>query len=345
MARSGMMRWKVQDLPRLADPLRAGLWSGRPCRRADRAYNAQALSTDAKVKQHLGKMRTASSLLRNVVILEPQSVDAHLDLAIALAESYDLQAALEETDRAVGLAPDSAVAHFNRGRVLFYLGRSEEPRRDFETACRLAPQMTESRYFLALAERQAGDYPQAIASLQEVVSLQPKNGMAWNLLGDALAHQARQKEAIAAWRHAVSIDPEDTRSLASLVVALRPSDPAEAARFEAQLTAVEKARHISGRAQALASEAIVSMRADDWPDATRYLQQAIQICPDCAIKAELHKSLGLMQCDLGDLDHGEAELRIARTLKRGDPQIDRALALIAQVRADHSSSGSSASSP
>jgi tetratricopeptide (TPR) repeat protein len=205
--------------------------------------------------------------------------------------------------------------------------------------------MTESRYFLALAERQAGDYPQAIASLQEVVSLQPKNGMAWNLLGDALAHQARQKEAIAAWRHAVSIDPEDTRSIASLVVALRPSDPAEAARFEAQLTAVEKARHISGRAQALASEAIVSMRADDWPDATRYLQQAIQICPDCAIKAELHKSLGLMQCDLGDLDHGEAELRIARTLKRGDPQIDRALALIAQVRADHSSSGSSASSP
>ena len=303
--------------------------------------NAQLLSTAGKVKEKMGERKAATSLLQRVVLLEPESVDAHLDLSVALAEGYDLPGALEEANRAVHLSPSSAIARFHRGRILFYLRQDQEARLDLETACRLAPRMGEAYFYLALVERQLGNYPPAIASLAEVLTLQPNNGMAWNLMGDALEHDSRHEQAVATWRHAITLDPHDIRSLGSLAAALRPVNPAQADRLDAQISAQEKEAGITSEAQGLHSQASAFMRADDWPDAIQYLQNAIQICRHCAVEAELHKSLGLIHCDLGELDQGEAELGIARHLRPGDPQVDRALAQIVQARADHSSGSTS----
>jgi Flp pilus assembly protein TadD len=56
------------------------------------------------------------------------------------------------------------------------------------------------------------------------------------------------------------------------------------------------------------------------------------LCGDCAIKADLHKKLGLTECQMGDLGKGEKELRLAQTLKPSDPDIERALKRIAAAR-------------
>ena len=104
----------------------------------------------------MGKSSEGIALLRKVVDLAPDLAAAHLDLALALADSYDLSAALEQTGEAVRLAPQSGVAHFYRGRILYDLNRATEAQGDFETACRLAPQMPEPRYFLALIDKQQG---------------------------------------------------------------------------------------------------------------------------------------------------------------------------------------------
>jgi hypothetical protein len=46
----------------------------------------------------------------------------------------------------------------------------------------------------------------------------------------------------------------------------------------------------------------------------------------------LHKKLGLIECQMGDLDRGEKELRLAQALKPSDQDIERALDRIAAVR-------------
>jgi hypothetical protein len=79
--------------------------------------------------------------------------------------------------------------------------------------------------------------------------------------------------------------------------------------------------------------------AHDWPEAIRQLKEAIQVCGDCAVKADLHKNLGLIHCQAGDIDSGEKELRLAKADKPADPDIARALTLIAQVRAQRTASG------
>ena len=46
----------------------------------------------------------------------------------------------------------------------------------------------------------------------------------------------------------------------------------------------------------------------------------------------MHKKLGLTDCQMGDVDNGEKELRLAQALKPGDPDIERVLGQIAAAR-------------
>jgi tetratricopeptide (TPR) repeat protein len=300
----------------------------------------RVLSADGKVKARLGKSQEGIALLRKVVTLAPTSAGAHLDLAFALADTYDLPGALSETGQAVQLAPQSALAYFNHGRILFDLGRSAEAKPDFETARRLDPGMPEAHYFLALLDVQAGDDKAAIPPLQTVVKLQPRNKVAWYLLGQSLEHESRTGEAIAAWKEAVAIDADYTQALWSLSRALRPVDAAEAERLMTQFAAVQKERRILDRAETLANDAVASAQAHQLPAATQQLKEAIDTCGECGVKAELHKNLGMIYCQSGDLDAGEKELRFAQASRAGDPEIERALELIARARVN-AASGSS----
>jgi tetratricopeptide (TPR) repeat protein len=296
------------------------------------------LSAVGKAKAQMGETSKGIALLQEVVDLAPGLAAAHLDLAQALAESYDLRAALVQTAEAVRFAPQSGVAHFWRGRILYDLGRTDEAEPEFETACRLDPQMPEPRYFRALIDKQENKYPLAADQLEEVVKLQPRNVMAWDMLGQCLEHESETAKAITAWRHAVAIDPKFSQALFSLARALRPTDQAESEQLMARYVAVQKERLILDHAATLANNGIEAASAHDWPEAMRQLKEAIAACGDCAAKADLHRKLGIIDCQAGDLDSGEKELLSAKELKPDDPVTEAALELAARARSQHSAS-------
>ena len=290
------------------------------------------LAAAGRFKGGVGKGVESATLLRQAVALAPQSVDAHLDLGTVLAESHDMKGALTEEDQAVRLAPESALTHLGRGRVLLDLGRNAEAQADLESARRIAPRMAEPYYFLAVIEKQADHYAQAAALLQTAVKLQPRNATAWNLLGQSLEHESQTQAAIAAWRQAVAIEPDNSQALWSLARVVKSSDPGEAARLMARYSRVQRERHVVDEASTLGNEALVAGAAHDWPEAIRRFRKAIEVCGDCAIKADLHKKLGLTAWQTGDIDGGEKELRLAQALKPEDQDIDQALERIAATR-------------
>ena len=296
------------------------------------------LSTVGKAKAQMGKMSDGIALLRKVAELAPDLAAAHLDLALALADSYDLPEALAETSEAVRLAPQSGVARFYHGRVLLDLGRNTEAQPELEAAYRLVPQMPEPRYFLALIDKQAGNLPVATSLLEEMVKMQPRNLMAWYLLGQCLEKQSETAKAISAWRQAIAIDPKFAQALFALARALRSTDPAESEQLMARYSAIHKELRILDNADTLANDGVVAASAHDWPEATRKLKEAIAACGDCAARADLHKKLGLINCQAGDLDDGEKELLAANALKPADPEIQRVLQLIARDRKQQSES-------
>ena len=252
--------------------------------------------------------------------------------ALAAIREHVPAHALVEASEAVRLAPQSGVAHFYRGRILYDLGRTTEAQPEFETASQLVPQMPEPRYFLALVDKQEGKFPLAAGLLKETVKLQPRNATAWNLLGQSLERESQTQAAIAAWRQAVAIEPDNSQALWSLARAVKSSDPGEAARLMARYSRVQRQRHIVDEASTLGNEALVAGAAHDWPEAIRRFRKAIEVCGDCAIKADLHKKLGLTAWQTGDIDGGEKELRLAQALKPEDQDIDQALERIAATR-------------
>jgi tetratricopeptide (TPR) repeat protein len=294
------------------------------------------LSVAGKAMEQMGNLSEATTILRKVVALRPDLAATHLDLALALADSYDLPGALVETSEAVRLAPQSGVAHFYRARVLFDLGRTPEAQPEFEMAYRLVPQLAEPQYFLALINKQEGNFSVAASLLEESVKLKPRNVMAWYLLGQCLEQESETEKAIAAWRQAVAIDPKFSQALFGLARALRPTDRAESDQFMARYAETQKQRQILDNVGTLANNGVVAASAHDWSEAIRQLKDAIAECGDCDVKADLHKKLGLIDCQAGDLDNGEKELLTASGLKPADSEIDRALQLIAQARSEHS---------
>lgn len=343
-----LLRQAVEDNPKFKEGhLNLGLILAQQNRKSDAVKeldeavalapdDALTLSTVGKAKVQMGMMSEGIALLRKVADLAPNLAAAHLDLALALANGYDLSAALEQTSEAVHLAPQSAVAHFYRGRILYDLGRPAEARTEFETSTRLGPQMPEPRYFLALINKHDGNYAVAASLFEETVKLQPGNVMAWYELGQSYEQQSERDKALAAWRKAIEIDPKFSQALIGLARALRSTDRAESDQLMARYAAVQKERSILDRADSLANNGIEAAAAHDWPEAIRQLKEAITSCGECQAKADLHRKLGIIECQAGDLDNGEKDLLAAKALKPQDPVTQAALELVARARSQYS---------
>ncbi len=290
--------------------------------------NPRVQSALGKVEVRLGKIEEALALLRSNVELAPGSAEAHLELAIALADTYNLKGALAETDRAIELAPGSGPAHLNRGRILLDLGQLQDARQSLEQAIRLQPSAVDARFYLALVEKQQGHREAAAGLFKTVLQQQPENLTALYDLGECL-QPTDAAAAIQVWRGALKINPDYVPALWSLSRALKPLDAGESAKYATQLQAALSKAHRSDAAELAANRAIASMQAHDWPAAFNGFNDAIQICGECSDRASLHKALGLAYCQAGDLIRGQAELQTAERLQPADPEVRRALALVA----------------
>ena len=100
-------------------------------------HNDLVLKSLAKLQARLGELPTAVDIFRQIVAAEPASADAHLNLAIALADR-DQKEALEQATAAEELDPASGATPESRP----YSRRPSSPggsETEFETACHLAP--------------------------------------------------------------------------------------------------------------------------------------------------------------------------------------------------------------
>jgi tetratricopeptide (TPR) repeat protein len=286
------------------------------------------LNLDAKVKGRLGEYADAVALLKRVIRLIPQSAQAHVDLAIALADSGDPNRALAETATAIAIDPALAIAHLNRARILSDMNQDGEAREEFALAARLAPSNPDCYFYWSLRERAQRNFTRETELLRKVVKLQPSNVKAHIKLADSLLHQNRTAEAVAELRVALAIDPNSEQAIYKLSRALHTTDPEESKRLSDQFLRLKAHNSVADQAKALANEALHAFTVQDWRESARLFSKALETCGNCEIESSLHRDLGLTLCRDGQIERGTAELRKALALNPEDRDAAKALEMI-----------------
>jgi adenylate cyclase len=107
------------------------------------------------------------------------------------------------------LDPSLARGYGSLGAALHYAGRSEEALERFETMTRLDPHCPGPyQHFLAQAHFALGHLEDAIAARKTRLIQQPHSDVSHVLLAACYGHLGRAKEAQAAWREALRINPD-----------------------------------------------------------------------------------------------------------------------------------------
>ena len=286
------------------------------------------LTLDARVKGRLGEYSTAVDLLSRLILLTPESAQAHDDLAIALADTGAFDSALKETATAISIAPRLAIAHLNRARILSDIKRDGEADDEFAAVARLAPDNPDSYFYWSLAERAQGNFTKEAEFLRKVVKLEPRNVKAHIALANNLLDRNRTAEAVAELRLVLAVDPNSMQALYKLSRALHTTDPEESKSLRAQLARLKTQSSVVEQAKRLANEAFHSFTLAEWRESARLYDEALETCGDCEIEGALHRDLGLSLCRDGQITRGADELRKALALNPEDRDAAKALEAI-----------------
>jgi tetratricopeptide (TPR) repeat protein len=149
----------------------------------------------------------AVAALQRAVAIEPRYTDAHFRLGIALEKLGNIGGALTAYDRATKLLPSLTEAWFRAGALVYTLGHVGEAIGCFRRAAATGSRTSFGRLGKARALVIEDRNQEAEKVLREMLVADPRNAMAYDLLGSALSELGRFDEARACFERTVAIAP------------------------------------------------------------------------------------------------------------------------------------------
>lgn len=167
-----------------------------------------------------GDLPAAVASHRRALAIDPQNIDAHYNLALALQQHGDAASAEASYRAVVTRAPGHAQAQNNLGVVLKQQGRYAEARTAFGAALAAAPDLLDAAVNLATVLDHLGETAPAEAQFRAVLQAAPGLADAWYNYGLLLVGQRRLPEAIEAFAEAAQLRPEHADTHTNLGTAL-----------------------------------------------------------------------------------------------------------------------------
>ena len=172
------------------------------------------------------------------------------DWGIGLLLQGDLKGAEYAFNTVTKAEPEYADGWLNVARALIQEGETDAAKPYIQKAMAIDSSLGRIHFFKALIERADGDYAAAIASLRRVISQYPRDRVALNQLARVLFLSREYAEALKALDEVCKVDPEDLQMHYTAMLAQRGLGNMEAAAREEQLfrrfKAEESAQAITG---------------------------------------------------------------------------------------------------
>jgi protein O-mannosyl-transferase len=152
------------------------------------------------------------ALFQRAIDVAPESALAQNNLGMALVDGQEIAQALGHFERAVAIDPLDTDARSNLGNALRALGRPADAVAAYEDALAQSPGDASIHYNLATALVDLGRLDDAVSHLLEAVRIDPAYVKARSFLGVVLVRQRKLEDALVQFREVLRIDPRDERA-------------------------------------------------------------------------------------------------------------------------------------
>jgi tetratricopeptide (TPR) repeat protein len=159
--------------------------------RAEEAYRANNLGA-ALLEQF--RHREGAEQFRRALSLAPRLALARINLAIALFNVPEIEAAEEAVRAALEIAPDSPHAHYVAGLIARQQNRADDAVKHLRRVLEIDPKDTGANVNLGQLYVQRREYQNAIERFRAAVAAEPYNGTALYNLGTTLLRSGQREE-------------------------------------------------------------------------------------------------------------------------------------------------------
>jgi tetratricopeptide (TPR) repeat protein len=168
-------------------------------------------------------------------VVRKQDRERWNDWGIGLLLQGDLKGAEYAFHRVTEAEPSYADGWLNVARALIQEGETEAARPFVEKALALSPKLARAEFFLASIEKVEGDYDGALRSLAEARRQFPRDRVVVDQVGRILFLQRKYADAVVAFKDTLNIDPEDLQAHYNLMLCYRGLNQNENAEREEKL--------------------------------------------------------------------------------------------------------------
>lgn len=180
------------------------------------------------------------------------------DWGIGLLLQGDLKGAEYAFTRVTEADPNYADAWLNIARALIQEGETEAAKPYLEKALKINPNLARIHFFKAMTEKADGDYDAALTSLNRAAALYPRDRVVQNQIGRLYFLKRDFAKASDAFQKVLAIDPEDVQAHYNLMLCYRGLGDNEKAKREETLfrrfKADEASQAISAKLRGLSPE-------------------------------------------------------------------------------------------
>jgi len=225
-----------------------------------------------------GEMELAIQHYREALRIQPQYPLARSNLGTALARLGRYEEALVHYRASLAMQ-STAPAHHNLGLTLTKLGRMDEAIAEYEAALRLDPDDFPSVVESGATLAATGRLKEAEARLRHAVDLQPLDITVRLRLAGVLARERRVGDALVEFDHVLGLSPNDPVALNDAAWLRATSLDARHRDGALAVRLAEHARALSQRptAQVYGTLAAAYAEAGRFPDAVRAGERAVEL--------------------------------------------------------------------
>lgn len=230
--------------------------------------------------------------LSRAIALAPDYWVAHANLAGALRTLGRIDEALAHYQKVLALGVDRPIIHYRIAGILQRQGKLAEAFPHYEAAVAGLPNFAEAWDEYGVAKVLADDFAGAVPLFRRAIAVDPRRDAAHLHLGLALAALGEEREAVAALREALRLNPRARRALRGLArILTETTDPALRDPVEAVRVAEELTRGgTQGSVEELGWLAAAYARAGRFPDAAGVVERA-RAQADAAARMALDRDL------------------------------------------------------